>query len=179
MSKTAGLLRRVLLMLAVVAVGLGMMPPVGAQAQAVAGPGVPEEPEALRGHRLERLWARQRRMHVRLGRVFDHVERRVTRAQELIDRAEENGKDVSRLQATLDSFEESVRHARPLFASAKGLINSHRGFDSDGRVTDFEVASGTVRHMADQLREIRSSLLEPARELRDAIRGFRQTNQPQ
>jgi len=173
MSKTARVLRRVLLALAIVATGLAASTPLEAQAMAAVEPVLPGGAKAARGYRLERLWARQRRMHARLGRVFDHVERRIKWAEEMIACADESGKDTSRLQSALDSFAASVKGARPLFVSARGLINSHRGFDSGGRITDFELAADTVSQMALHLKEIRRSLHKPAVELREAIREFR------
>jgi hypothetical protein len=57
-------------------------------------------------------------------------------AQNLIDRVNENGKDT----AALNAFDNALKEAHSLHESAKGIINSHQGFDADGKVSDHEIA---------------------------------------
>src|SRR5687767_3790300 len=91
--------------------------------------------------KLEKIWARQLRIYALMGRTDNFVEK----AQQLIDRAKENGKDVSAVQAALDAFEDALKVAQPVYESAAGIVNSHQGFDEDGKVTDPEKAKETVR----------------------------------
>ena len=126
--------------------------------------------------RLEQIWARQLRLYERLGNGFDRSDAFLKRVQELIDKAGANGKEVSAVQAALDAFEEALKAAHPIFESAKGIINSHQGFDKDGKVTDPEKARETVKSMGGKLREIKDAMDGTGRALREAIRDFREAN---
>lgn len=138
------------------------------------------DPNPLQGQvtneRLERIWARQLRLYEKIGNGFDRSEGFVERVQELIDRAGANGRDVSAVQAALDAFEEALKDAHPVYESAKGILNSHQGFDDEGRVTDPEKAKETVKAMGEKLREIKEAMDGTGRALREAIKAFREAN---
>lgn len=178
MSKIASHLHKALAILTVATLAAFAMPSVNAQAQAALEPTPPPAPGERRGMRLERTWMRQQRTYSRLTFMFDHAQQRIVRAQELIDQATAKGRDTAGLQAALDGYATAVQSARPAFESVKGILASHKGFDADGRVTEAELAEATVRSMAEQLREIRDVLLNPARALGDALRAFREANRP-
>ena len=122
--------------------------------------------------RLEKVWARQLRIYALMGRADNFVEK----AQSLIDRAKENGKDVSALQAALDAFEDALKDAHPIYESAKGIVNSHQGFDDNGKVTDAEKAKETVRVMGEKMKEIKAAMDGTGKSLREALKAFRQAN---
>lgn len=126
----------------------------------------------ISNERLEKAWARQLRIYALMGRTDNFVEK----AQSLIDRAKENGKDVSAVQAALDAFEDALKDAQPVYESAKGIVNSHQGFDEDGKVTDPEKAQETVRTMGEKMKEIRESMDGTGKALREALKAFRQAN---
>jgi len=178
MSKTEKTLRGILVACIIAVLAMVVAPVEPAAARTVSDPGTPPAPTEMRGWRLERIWARQQRAHDRMGFLFDHVEQRINRAQELIDRAASNGKDISALQSALDAFTRAVQDARPSYESAKGIIASHAGFDANGTVTDVEIAATTVKDMAEKLEAVRSTLLPAMRDLRDALRAFRDANRP-
>jgi uncharacterized protein YoxC len=178
MLKTVILARKLLLSCIVVALGIMFTPALTAQAQGVTEPATPPAPEHMRGFRLERTWARQQRIQDHLSFMFDHAQPRIDQAQQLIDRAKAEGKDTSALQAALDALAQSVKDARPVFESTKGVIASHHGFDVNGKVTDLDLAADTVEEMGAKLKEIRGMLFDPAKALRDAIRAFREVNGP-
>jgi hypothetical protein len=139
----------------------------------------PAETTRPSGERLERIWARLGRIYERQGHRLERADEIVERFQELIDRMQDNGKDVTALQAALDAFDKALKEAHPIYESAKGiLINSHQGFDADGKVTDREKAVETVKELGEKLREIRETVGEPGKALREAIRAFRETNRP-
>ncbi len=94
----------------------------------------------------------------------------------MIDRARQDGKDVSAVQAALDAFEEALKDAHPVYESGKGIVNSHQGFDENGKVTDAEKAKETVQAMGEKLREIKDAMAGTGRALREAIRDFREAN---
>jgi len=132
----------------------------------------PAERRQISNERLERVWARQLRLYKRMG----HIDELITKAQKLIDRVKANGKDVSALQAALDAFEAAVKAAQPSYESAKGIINSHQGFDSNGKVTDPAQARETVKALRAKFKEIHDAMDGTGKLLREAIRAFRQAN---
>src|SRR5574340_634301 len=163
------------LMGALVAAALILQPAGIVAAQGFSDPATPPTTDQ-RGERLERVWLRQQRAMNRLGFMFNHAQQRLNTAQERIDAAESQGKDVASLQTALDAFAEAIRRARPDYESAKGILQSHKGFDDAGRVTDTGLATDTVKQMAGKLEAVRESLRQPSRDFLDAIRAFRAGN---
>ncbi len=159
------LFRKTILIALVAALGLASLPFVSVSAQG-------EGPTQTPNERLERIWARQLRIYERMGRTDELVER----AQKLIDRAKENGKDVSALQTALDAFEGALKDAHPIYESAKGIVNSHQGFDANGKVTDTAKARETVDAMREKFKEIKEAMGGTGKVLREAIRAFREAN---
>jgi hypothetical protein len=155
----------------IAALGLASLPVFSVSAAGSNDP-TPEPRGPVTNERLEQVWARQLTAYHRLGKLDQFIER----IQKLIDRASANGKDVSAVQAALDAFAEAWKDARPTYESMNGIVNSHQGFDDSGKVTDPEKAKETVRKMHDKFKEIRTTLDGTARELRDAIKAFRQAN---
>lgn len=146
---------------------------------ASAAPATDDPPPAERevsAERLERVWARQLRLYERIGNGYDRSDNFVEKVQTMIDKAGANGKDVSAVQAALDAFEEAIKYAHPVYESAKGIINSHQGFDNDGKVTDIEKAKETVQSMGEKLKEIKESMGGTGRALHEAIKAFREAN---
>jgi len=157
------LFKKTVLWALVIALGVASLPFVSVSA---AGQG------QISNERLEKVWARQLRMYALMGRTDNFVEK----AQQLIERAAENGKDVSALQAALDAFENALKDAQPLYQSIKGIVNSHQGFDGNGKVTDAEKAKETVRAMGEKMKEIKAAMDGTGKSLREALKAFRQAN---
>ena len=176
MSITTIHIRRTLVSLLVAGMVLAAMPAPAAYARTPPAAPTPIAPGPAAGFRLGNVWERQQVAHDRLGVMFDHVDWRLSHAQRLIDVAKANGKDVAAIQNALDAFSQAVQQARPIYESTQGIVTSHQGFDAAGNVTDVSQAAGTVRDMAEKLREIRGLLLDPARALRDAVRAYREAN---
>ncbi len=175
MSRIAIWLSRAGTVFAAAALALVSVAPQPAYAQA---PSDTVTPPAPTGERLQQAWAREQATYARLGNFFDKAEQRIARAQQLIDRARANGKDVSALQAALDAFSAAVKDARPIYQGGQGLIASHSGFDNNGNVTEFARAVETVQEMRAKLVEIRQIIRPAAIALRQAVREFRQVNRP-
>jgi hypothetical protein len=172
MSNMVLQVRKGLLILMVASVGVSFAPLEVAHAQSLS-----ESPSpSVRGEILERIWARQQRRLDRLELFLEHAQQRIGSAQELIDRAAANGKDVAALQAALDDFAAAVKLAHPILESTKGIVSSHQGFDASGKVTDVSKAGATIAEMGQKLDAIRDVVLGPAKALRDAVRSFREAN---
>ena len=171
--------KKTILAALIVALVVAALPLTNAYASGLTEPSdPPAETTRLSDERLERIWARMQRVYEHMGNRLERADAMVDRIQELIDRLEENGKDVAALQAALDSFEDALKEAHPIYESAKGIINSHQGFDADGQVTDSEKALETVKDLGAKLKEIREIVGEPGNALREAIKAFRDANHP-
>ena len=138
----------------------------------------PPQPGTFSNERLEFAWKRQVRAYERLGKVFDGVDARLEKIQELIDRAANNGKDVSSLQTALDEYQAALKSARPIYESAKGTINSHQGFDAEGKVTDPQKAKGTIEELRSKMQDLKNAMDGSFKKLVEAIKIFRQQNSP-
>jgi len=166
--------KKTLLLALVAALAVASPPLVSVYA---AGESDPKPPEGqVSNERLERVWARQLRLYEKIGNGFDKSDAFVERVQTLIDKAGANGKDVAAVQAALDAFEKALKDAHPIYANGKGIVNSHQGFDNDGKVTDPEIAKETVKAMGDKLKEIKDAMGGTGKALHEAIKAFREAN---
>ena len=98
--------------------------------------------------KLEQVWARQLKNYEQFGKGFEDNDAQIAKFQARIDKAAANGKDVTALQAALDAFESALKSGKPIYDSMSGIVNSHQGFDANGKVTDAEKAKSTVRRDA-------------------------------
>ncbi len=180
MSKIAMWLRKGLLAGVAVAMSLAFLPLEGAYALVSTDPGTPTPPAAsqISIERLQTVWAREQAAYNRIGRLLDRADLLIPRIQTLLDRAKANGKDVSAVQAALDAFAAAVKQVHPIYESGKGIIASHSGFDASGNVTDSAVALETVQDLHATLKEIRQTIGTTLKDLRSAIRAYRQMNSP-
>lgn len=137
----------------------------------------PPKPE-LMNERLEKIWARELKLYERLGKGFNDIDGTIAQFQARIDRAAKNGKDVTALQAALDAFAAALKSAKPKYESMNGLVNSHQGFDANGKVTDAEKAKSTVKEMGEKLKEVKESMGGTGKALREALKAFREANKP-
>lgn len=127
---------------------------------------------------LSRIWKHMQNQYERLGKRLDRTEVFITRLQERLDTAKQNGKDVSSLQAALDIFKQANEDALPIHQKGAEIISTHAGFDADGKVQDRAEAVKSIESLGDVIRETRDATRDPFRLLRDAIRAFREANRP-
>ena len=168
------LFKKTLLIALVAALAVASLSLVGASA---LGENDPLPPQGqVTNERMERVWARQLRIYERIGNGFDKSDAFVERVQTLIDKASVNGKDVSAVQSALDAFKVALKDAQPIYEGGKGIVNSHQGFDENGKVTDLEKAKETVQSMRDKLQEIKDAMNGTGKALHEAIRDFREAN---
>jgi hypothetical protein len=160
--------KKTILLAVIAALGMASLP----LSVSAAGVNDPTNPPQMTNERLENIWARQLRAYERMG----HTDEFIARAQQLLDRAKENGKDVTAVQAALDAFAAKAKEAQPVYESIKGIISSHQGFDENGKVTDPAKAKETIRSMHEKLKEIRETMDGAGKSLREAIKAFRAAN---
>ncbi len=163
--------KKTVILALVAALGVASLPFVSASAMGASEPTVPPKGE-IANARLELTWARQLRIYERMGKADAFMER----TQALIDHAKANGKDVSAVQTALDAFEAALKNAQPIYESANGIVNSHDGFDSNGKVTDPEKAKETVQAMREKFKAIHDAMDGTGKALHEAIKAFREAN---
>ena len=180
MLKITSIFRKTVLVALVAVLALAALPLTSVHASGLGDPTDPPaaDTQQVTNERLERAWARLQRVYERQGRILDRADEMVERIQNLIDRMNENGKDTTALQAALDTYAEALKDAHPVYESAKGIINSHQGFDADGKVTDREKAVETLKDLRDKLQEVRQIVGGPGQALHEAIKAFRDANRP-
>lgn len=165
---------------AVTVAALALVAPL-AGVRAAAGyddpPDLPANAEVA-NERLEKIWSRELKAYERLGKGFERSGELIEKIQGLIDKAAEKGRDVSAVQAALDAFEAAVENAQPIYESAAEIVNSHAGFDANGKVTGPAQAKETVRALGDKLKEVKAAMGGTGRTLREAIKAFREANKP-
>jgi hypothetical protein len=166
---------KLILAVLTVALVLSAFPATGAFAQGVTPP---QQGGGLTNEKLEKIWARQQEMYARLGKAFDGNDPLLTKLKERIAQAAANGKDVSAVQAALTAFESALKNAKPIYESMKGVVNSHQGFDANGKVTDSEKAKATLKEMRAKAQELKSAMGGTFKALRDAMQAFRKANKP-
>lgn len=165
------LFKKTILLALVAAMGMASLPFVSVSAAGLNDPTPPPQGE-LTNERLEKIWAHQLRLYEKMGKTEEFI----GKVQQLIDRAAQNGKDVSAVQAALDAFKGAVDDAKPVYESAQAIIDSHAGFDANGKVTDSAQAQETVRALGEKLKEIKDAIGGTGKALRDAIHAFREAN---
>jgi hypothetical protein len=138
--------------------------------------GTPTPNSGWTNEKLEKVWARQLKIHERIGKMFTDTDAKLAKAQALIDKAAANGRDVTAVQSALDAFKSAVKTTKPIYESMNGIVNSHQGFDASGKVTDLTQAKSTVEAMGAKLKEVKSSMNGTGEALREAIREFRKAN---
>ena len=138
-----------------------------------------ENPPATTNEKLEKMWARVLKLYERTGKAFEDTDAHIGGFQGMIDKAAENGKDVSDLQAALDAYEAALTATRPQYEALGTVISAHAGFDADGKVTDAEQAKATLTEVRDQMKVIKESMGETFKALREAVKAFREANKPE
>ncbi len=139
------------LVVTIIALGFAFMPLASAYAIAppdpMATPATTPVPAQKGTERLARVWAREQDIYGKIGTFLNNVDQRITKGQDLINKAKANGKDTSALQTALDAFSAAVKQAQSIYQSAQGIVSSHSGFDANGQVTDQAQALTTVQNL--------------------------------
>ncbi len=172
--------RKTLLVGLVAALGLVSVPLANAYALGTLDPGTPTAPSQTISptDRLQQIFSREQVIYGKLGKLFDNANTRISKLQDLINKAKANGKDVTALQSALDAFSSAVTQAQSIYNDAQSLINSHPGFDASGNVVDRATALQTVKDLHSKLKDIRQTVISPLKALRQAIKTYREANSP-
>jgi len=99
-------------------------------------------------------------------------------AQSLIDELSAQGKDTTKIQTALNTFNTQLEAAQAAHDEAKQILDAKAGFDANGKVTDPGQARETLQSARKALEQARQILQQAAKEFRQAMREFRQANRP-
>jgi hypothetical protein len=151
------------------------------QSAYAAGPNDPPIPEAIPDPeraktRLEWSFANQKLTVQRIGLNLEYQDEFIARIEELVAKAKENGKDVSAIEAALADYKKALEASKPLYEQAVKLVQTHEGFDANGKVTDLEKARETVKQLGETLKQHREVMGEAAKALHEALKAFREAN---
>ena len=130
---------------ALVVSGLLLVSAAPTLAAGEAGPPAQEAGSERAKPRLERAYQRLLRAAEAQAQHLERADEAVERMQARIDELAAQGKDVSELQAALDEFQVALAEAHSYHDQAQAILETHAGFDDQGRVTDPEQALETLR----------------------------------
>lgn len=152
-----------------------------AQSALAAGPHDPPNlaatPDPERAKiRLEWAFANQKLTVQRIGLNLEYQDEFVARIEDLVAKAKENGKDVSAIETALADYKKAVEASQPLYEQAVQLVQTHAGFDANGKVTDLEKARETVKSLGETLQKHREVMGDALKALREALKAFRDAN---
>lgn len=172
------LFKKTILVALIAALALAAFPLTGVTASGETDIQPPAQGKTISNERLERIWARMNRRYERFGRLLDKSDDLVEKANRMIERLKEAGEPTAELEAALEAFEDAVKQAHPIYESCKGIINSHKGFDPDGKVIDADQAKETLKDMGAKFGEINSALDGTGRELIKLMKSIRDAHKP-
>lgn len=160
-----------------IALVLAALPLAGVFAAGQTDP-VPPVQGQISYERLERIWARMNRRYENLGNFFDKSDKLVEAAEKMIARLEERGESTAELEAALTAFQDALKNAHPIYESCKGIVNSHKGFDADGKVTDAEQAKETIKELGATFGEIKTAMNGTGKALIKLMKSIRDSHRP-
>jgi uncharacterized coiled-coil DUF342 family protein len=171
------LFKKTILTALIAALILAALPLTGVSAAGQADPTPPAQGQ-ISNERLENIWARMNRRYERLGRMFEKSDGLVERANAMIERLKEAGESTAELEAALAAYESAVKAAHPIYESCNGIVNSHKGFDADGKVTDAEQARETIQELGAKFGEIKTAMDGTGKALIELMKSIREAHKP-
>ncbi|MHC1784064.1 MAG: hypothetical protein AB9891_15145 [Anaerolineaceae bacterium] len=159
-------------------IGLTVMfiPSGAVQAAGMGDPTPPPEDQAVRAAVMEKAYQRTVKAYERQEKLFTGTDKLRTRLEKLIERAKENDKDTNALEAALGNTSTAVTSAREAYDRAGLILESHNGFDADGKVTDADAAKATLEEARTALKQARETLGGAMKELKESFKAFREAN---
>jgi predicted component of type VI protein secretion system len=171
--KITTLFKKVALAALVLAVGLAAFPIIGVSAAASKGISTPPTNQIRINTPLETLWAREQAVYKHEGNRLAKANDFITKAQSMINKADEKGWDTSAVQAALNAFSAAIPAAQAAHDNGAAIIAGHAGFGVNGKVTDRTTAIATVKSLAQVLKDTRTAMNGTGKTLREAIKAFR------
>ena len=110
---------------------------------------------------------------------LNKVNTAVNKAQELIDQAQANGKDVTDLTNALAAFTTQIAAAQASHDQAASLLNAKNGFDENNQVVNRQAAHQTLLDSRNALREAHLTLQQGILTFRTAVQQWRTAQRAQ
>jgi uncharacterized protein YaaR (DUF327 family) len=171
------LFKKTILTALIAAIIVAALPLTGVSAAGQTDPTPPAQGQ-ISNERLEKVWARMNRRYERLGRIFEKSDGLVERVNAMIERLKEAGESTAELEAALAAYEDAVKQAHPIYESCNGIVNSHKGFDADGKVTDAEQAKETIKELGAKFGEIKTAMNGTGKTLIELLKSIREAHKP-
>jgi len=151
-----------------------LLPVSTVYAQSIATP----IPQALKGldQVLENQFKREQTLLSAEQSHLDKANQGIAKAQDLIDKATSEGKDVTALQTGLDAFKAQIASAQANLTTATGILSTHTGFDTSGTVTDRASAHQTVVAARQSLRGAHLAIAQGVHDFRQVLETWKQTH---
>ncbi len=105
---------------------------------------------------------------------IEKVESGFPKLTEKLTKLKEKGIDVSAVEAKLAAFSSAVAANKNHYEQAKVLLNTHNGFDSNGKVTNLESAHATLKAVRAEFKAYRDGIKEAAKAFREAVKSLRE-----
>ncbi len=115
----------------------------------------------------EQNWLGRQQLHL------NQADQISTKAQNLIQKAQSKGIDVTDLNNALAAFNKQIAAAKTYHDQAASILSAKKGFDSNGKVTDPQAAHQTVLDARNALRQAHLDLSNAVVNLRLAIQNYR------
>jgi hypothetical protein len=158
-------------------IGLAPVSPVYANTLSTPTPRFPKVDEHLNqvlSYQLKReqAWLAIQQNHL------DKANQDILTAQNLINQAQAEGKDVADLQAGLTVFKAQIGNAQSDHTTAAGIISTHAGFDSNGVVTDSGAAHQTVIDARQSLDKAHTTIDQAVRDFSWVVKDWKRDHLP-
>ena len=175
MFKMTASLKKLVLVILALAIGLAAFPLTGVSAASLKEQIAPPAKQSNNSP-LERVWTREQSVYQREGDLLAKAGGFITKAQALIDKANQKGWDTSAVQAALNAFSAVIPAAQAAHDKGSAIITGHAGFDANGKVTDRATAVATAKALAQVLKDTHTAMNGSGKALRQAIKAFRQAH---
>ena len=126
--------------------------------------------------RLQRMYRVIHRRSDIQTRSLGRAEKFTKRSEEIIANLKEKGKDVTELENALAGFKIDLARATDAHETSQDILNTHAGFDEDGKVVDVDQARSTIKSAQENIHQCRITLHESTHKLREVIQKFREAN---
>lgn len=115
----------------------------------------------------ERNWLQREGLHLNWATQI------AQKAQEIINKAQQDGLDVTALQNALNTFNAQIPTAQSSYNQAASILASPAGFDGSGNVTNAQTAHQTLASARDALQQTHLTLANASLSLRTAFQNWR------
>jgi predicted DNA binding protein len=110
---------------------------------------------------------------------LDRANQGIRKAQELIDTAKNEGKDVTDLETGLNIFRAKIANAQSDHVTAAGILSAHTGFDPNGTVIDRDTAHKTVIDARQSLENAHHTIDQALRDFSQVVKDWKRDHNQQ